>query len=273
MLRPFAATVLAVIAGGTLAPLAVAGFQGTPEATPESEAALTPVVWQWTALDLADGTTEAPDDPAKYTLQFRPDGRYVIQVDCNGGSGEYDVDGSTLQLGPAATTLMLCPPGSLDTIFLPRLTEVVAFAYVEEALVLTLADAAGVLRFTPALTGVVWQWQGFQGGDGAEIVPDDPSRYTVEFFADGSLAAQVDCNRGRGSYTVDGSQIDVGQLATTRMACPPDSLDAEFARYLDEAVSFVFREGKLYLALPADAGIAEFAPTLAEEGGARPTTG
>jgi hypothetical protein len=57
------------------------------------------------------------------------------------------------------------------------------------------------------------------------------------------------------------------------MACPPDSLDAEFARYLDEANTFVFRAGKLYLALPADAGIAEFAPVLAEDGGATPTTG
>jgi hypothetical protein len=57
------------------------------------------------------------------------------------------------------------------------------------------------------------------------------------------------------------------------MACPEDSLDAAFARYLDEAVSFVFRDGKLYLALPVDAGIAEFAAVIAEEGGATPTTG
>jgi heat shock protein HslJ len=233
MLKSLTATALAVLAAAALVPLATAGFQSTPESTPEGAAPLTPVVWQWIALELADGTTESPDDPAKYTIQFRPDGNFVIQADCNRGGGEYTVDGSQLQLGPAATTLMLCPPGSFDTIFLPRLGEVVAFAYDEGELVLTLADDAGVLRFAPSLTGVVWQWQGFQSGDGTEIVPDDPSRYSVEFFADGTLAAQVDCNSGSGSYTVDGDQIDIAPMATTRMACPEDSLDAEFARYLD----------------------------------------
>jgi heat shock protein HslJ len=269
MLKPFAAAVLALLAGGALAPLATA-FQASPEATPGAGAVLTPVVWQWTSLELADGTTESPPDPSKYTIQFRPDGLYFLQVDCNSGSGEYTVNGSDLQLSPAATTLMLCPEGSLDTVFAPPLAEVVSFAYEDEALVLTLANDAGVLRFAPALTGVIWAWQGFQGGDGAEVIPDDPSRYTVQFNPDGTLTAQVDCNSGRGDYTAENGQIDIGPLATTRMACPPGSLDADFARYLEEAVSYVFREGNLFLALPADAGIAEFAATVPAEDGATP---
>ena len=109
MLKPMAATVLALLAGGALTPLAVSALQGTPEGTPAIVSALTPVVWQWTALELADGTTESPGDPTKYTIQFRPAGRYVIQADCNGGGGEYSVDGAALQLGPTAITLMLQP--------------------------------------------------------------------------------------------------------------------------------------------------------------------
>jgi heat shock protein HslJ len=273
MLRSITATILALLATGAVGPLTVAGFQGTPEATPAAEPVLTPVVWQWTALELADGSTQSPDDPAKYTIQFRPDGRYVLQIDCNGGGGEYTVDGSSLQLGVAMTTLMACPPGSLDTVFLPPLEEVVSFAYEEEELVLTLAAAAGAMRFAPTLTGVVWQWQGFEGGDGSEVVPDDPARYTVEFLDDGSVLAQVDCNSGSGVYTASDGQLDISQLATTRMACPPDSLDADFARILDEATSYTFREGNLCLALPADAGIAEFAATVVDEGEATPPTG
>jgi heat shock protein HslJ len=273
MLRSLTATMLALFVAGTGGSLAVAAFQGTPDATEGPEPALTPVVWQWTALELADGTTTAPDDPAKYTIQFRPDGRYDLRIDCNGGGGEYTVEGSSLQLGVAMTTLIACPPGTLDTVFLPPLDAVVSFAYDADELVLTLADAAGTMRFAPALVGVVWQWQGFEGGDGSVTAPDDPARYTVQFLDDGSLLAQVDCNSGQGTYSLTDGQIDISQLATTLMACPADSLDAEFARYLDEAVGYVFREGKLYLALPADAGIAEFAATVIEEEDATPTAG
>ena len=273
MLKPLTAALLALVAGGALLSPAGASSQATPQATPTPEPGLTPIVWQLTAIEQAAGAVQVPNDPAKYTIQFRPDGRYVIRADCNQGTGPYTVEGTTLTLLPAAVTLIGCPPGSLDTVYLQRLGEVVGFAYEEEELLLTLADDAGALRFAASLTGVVWQWQRFEGGDGSEVVPDDPSRYTVQFQEDGTVVAQVDCNRGRGTYTVDGNTIDIAALAVTRMACPEDSLDAEFARYLDEAVSFVFREGKLYLALPVDAGIAEFAATVAEEGSGTPAAG
>jgi heat shock protein HslJ len=264
--RALTLALLALVAGGMLAPTAGAWSNSTPTPAPT----LTPVVWQWTALELADGTVETPDDPAKYTIQFLPDGTYLIRADCNQGSGTYSVDGTNLTIEPAITTLIGCPPGSLDSVYLQRLGEVVSFAYDEAELVLALGDNAGVLRFAPALTGVVWEWQRFEGGDGSEVVPDDPSRYTIRFMEDGTVAVQADCNSGSGRYVVDGDRLEIDELATTLIGCPPGSLGTDYLRYLDEAVSHVFREGKLYLALPADAGIAEFAATVAEETTATP---
>jgi hypothetical protein len=81
LLRSFAATVVAILAGRTLAPLPVDGFQGTPEAGPT----LTAVVWQWVVFESADGTTTAPDDPARSTAQFLEDSSLLARVDCNSG--------------------------------------------------------------------------------------------------------------------------------------------------------------------------------------------
>lgn len=267
-----AVSLLALAATALLAHAPRIGAQATPAAgTPAPAAAIPPVIWQLDSITLPDGTEATPADPATYSLQFRPDGFAAIVADCNVGSGRATIEGSRLDISNIITTLVACPEGSIANEYVARLDEVVAFAFEDGALVLALPENAGALRFTPALTGVVWEWQGFQGGNGEEIVPDDPSRYAVQFLPDGSLVVQADCNRGRSVYTVDGGQIDLSAIALTRIACPPGSRGADFVMDLEEVNTFVFRAGNLYLALPADAGIHELTARVAEPDQATPT--
>ena len=74
---------------------------------------------------------------------------------------------------------------------------------------LLLRGDTGSLHLRPALTGVLWEWQTFQGGDDTMVRPDDPSQYTVEFLPDGTLAIQADCHHATGTYTVDHSTVDL----------------------------------------------------------------
>lgn len=104
----------------------------------------------------------------------------------------------------------------------------------------------------------VWQWQQTQENSGDVTTPPDSSRYTIEFMADGRVTVQADCNRGGGSYTSNANTLDVGEIATTKMACSSGSLDTEFLRQLDEVNSYLFKDGKLYLELPVDSGSMEF---------------
>ena len=53
-----------------------------------------------------------------------------------------------------------------------------------------------------ALQGTTWQLVKFQGGDGKTLTPDDKTKYTIEFMPDGRVATRIDCNRGRGTWTV-----------------------------------------------------------------------
>jgi heat shock protein HslJ len=50
-------------------------------------------------------------------------------------------------------------------------------------------------------------------------------------FADGTVAGLAGCNRFRGSYTVDGSALEIGTIASTQMACS-DEADAVEREYL-----------------------------------------
>ena len=113
----------------------------------------------------------------------------------------------------------------------------------------------------PGLAGTAWRLVQFQSGDGTVLRPDDGTKYTLEFGADGSLIARIDCNRGRGTWTSPGpSQLMLGPLALTRALCPPGSLHDRLVRDLGFVRSYVIQGGHPFLSLFADAGTYELKP-------------
>jgi para-nitrobenzyl esterase len=112
-----------------------------------------------------------------------------------------------------------------------------------------------------SLGGTSWQFVKFQGGDGTVLRPDDKTKYTLAFGADGSLSARIDCNRGRGTWKSAGkNQLELGPMALTRAACPPGSLHDHIVKQLSFVRSYVMKDGRLYLSMIADGGIYEFEP-------------
>src|SRR5258708_6160089 len=99
------------------------------------------------------------------------------------------------------------------------------------------------------LIGGSWQLTRVVHGHDAPILPRDPSHYTLHFGEDGMVALLADCNRGRGKYTADPPRLGFGPIATTRMMCPPGSLDTIFVRDLDTVASFDIDDGELHLVL------------------------
>ena len=112
------------------------------------------------------------------------------------------------------------------------------------------------------LAGTAWQLVRFQGSDDTVVTPDDGSKYTLAFASDGTLAARIDCNRGRGTWTSAApSQLTFGPLALTRAACPPQSMHDRIVKHWAYIRSYVVKNGHLFLSLMADGGIYEFQPT------------
>jgi heat shock protein HslJ len=189
-----------------------------------------------------------------------------VRADCNSGQGSYEFDGVELTIEEVAMTLMACEPDSLADEFASTLAFVNSFAVIFDELIITATDGT-TLHFVPSLTGVVWEWQEFLGGNSEQIVPDDPSRYTITFEDESNFAVSADCNVGGGTYTTEGASIDMTVMQLTRAMCPPESLSDQFLRDLDDTASYFFRDGQLNLELMADAGISRFIARPIEEQG------
>ena len=110
--------------------------------------------------------------------------------------------------------------------------------------------------------GVTWYWRGTFMNDDTRFVPADPRRYTIQFVEGGNITVLADCNRGTGSYSLNGRTLEISRLVTTRMACPAGSLDTRFLRGLGEVSSYLMREGVLVLELKLDSGTMRFSRTL-----------
>ena len=265
----FVTTVALFVLSLTAATHAVAR-QATPEPGPP---AIPPVVWELRLIATPSGRTEVAD-PAGYTVQFLSDSKLRLRADCNGGDGSYRLDGAAIETGPFRTTRMRCHPDSLDQVFLQGLNGATTWAFEDDLLVLGRPTDARALVFAPRLDGVVWEWQGIQAGNGDETVPLDSAVYTVAFLDDGRFVVRADCNGGDGSVDIDGSAVDLRLAVITEAVCDDRATDRAFLDLIENASSFVVRDGGLYLSLPADAGTGRFTARPApSDGESTPTTG
>jgi len=103
-----------------------------------------------------------------------------------------------------------------------------------------------------------WSWVRAVS-DGNEVVPRQADAFTLTFGSDGTFSATTDCNRVRGSYTAQESELTFGEgMAATRMFCA-DSQESVFTALLAKTASYTFTSrGELVLELAGDAGSMTF---------------
>jgi putative lipoprotein len=94
---------------------------------------------------------------------------------------------------------------------------------------LTLAFLAAIAASAPVpalaqsdLTGSTWLAEDIMG---AGVI--DRVQSTLQPLADGRVAGSSGCNRFTGKGTLSGGKVEIGLLATTRMACPPAVMNQE----------------------------------------------
>ncbi len=211
-----------------------AGSGAGPSAAPPSLAG--------TAWDLAQyappgksALTSVPDG-VKATAEFTTD-QISGSSGCNRFNGGYTTDGSTIAIGPLASTAMACPGDAMAVEFdyLAGLDRAATYAISGNAM--TMSDKAGqvLLSYTASvpitLEGTNWSANGINTGTGAVSSLVAGSTVTAVFAEDGTVSGNAGCNTYSGTYEASGTTLTIGTLATTAKACEPDVSDQE-ANYL-----------------------------------------
>ncbi|MEE4145147.1 MAG: META domain-containing protein [Halieaceae bacterium] len=163
---------------------------------------------------------------------------------CNNFMGSYSVDGDSLAIGPLAGSMMACDEDvmAIENALHAALSAVNRFSISADQLTL-LTGSGTALAFTaeppPRLGGVTWEVTGYNNNRQAVVGLLGDSRVTLS-FEEGTVSGHASCNSFRATYSTDGSRIEIGPPATTRMACPEPLMEEEraFLAALQSAVTW-----------------------------------
>ena len=121
------------------------------------------------------------------------------------------------------------------------------------------------------LAGTSWQLIIFQGPGDKNLIPDERSKYTIDFAGDGQLNTRIDCSVGHGTWSSPGpSQLRFGPLAFTS-ECASGSLHDQIVRDWTDVRMYVIKNGRLFLSVTAPEGNLYAFERAAEREPAAPT--
>jgi heat shock protein HslJ len=179
-----------------------------------------------TGRDLLPGTT--------VRLAFK-DGRLSLNAGCNQIGGDYTVTDGRLPLGSMMSTEMGCDQARMaQDAWVSTFVDGAAVVLAADSL--TLANSGVTMNLTDRrvadpdhpLVGTRWVVDGIRSGDATSSIPMGVTA-SILIGPEGRMAVEGGCNRGSAPVTVGPDTLDVGPMAMTRMACPPEQESVEQA--------------------------------------------
>ncbi len=175
----------------------------------------------------------------RITAEFN-EGRVAGSAGCNNYFGTYELDGSSLTIGPAGSTMMFCAPEELmlqETAYLATLSSVAGYEIIDNQLHLKNAAGDTVLLFTEdetiPLIGTNWEVISYNNGKEAVVSVMTSTQMTAVFGKDGVMAGSAGCNRYSAGFETEGENIVIGPAASTEMFCvEPEGIMEQESLYL-----------------------------------------
>lgn len=179
-------------------------------------------------------------DDTEISLNFA-DGRASGNASCNNYTGPFDTSGDILHVGGLATTFMLChkPDGIMaqEMQYLTALQSAQTYEIAGD--MLTIRDNSGAMQVVAkanlptGLAATQWQVTGYNNGNQAVVSLLDGTAISMNFSADNRVSGNASCNNYNGGFESNGDALQVGALASTRMACAaPEGIMAQEQQFL-----------------------------------------
>ncbi|EGD53559.1 META domain-containing protein [Gordonia neofelifaecis] len=159
-------------------------------------------------------------------------GQLSANAGCNGHGGSVAFDGDTMTTGNLVGTMMACPPprDGADRWVSNLLGSPLTWHLDDQTLTLSRGDQQVTLveRQNRPVVGTRWQVTALVADDAvstsAALRKSEPY---FEIADDGRLSGSTGCNRMTGTAQVDGDRITFSPIATTRIACDPETTEVE----------------------------------------------
>ena len=206
----------------------------------------------------------SPLDGIVVTARFE-NGTMSGESGCNSYTTSYEVDGTSLTIGSEiAGTTRSCPPAetAVERAYLERLPQVSAYRTSGGTLTLLNGDEV-LLRYdaTIAAEAILGDWTvtSYFSGNAITSVLGGVDMTTT--FAALDVTGNTGCNTFHGSYQVQGDEITIGPLTSTRAACPTEELqqqETDFLAALGLATTFRVTANRLDLLRPGGTIAATF---------------
>ena len=109
-----------------------------------------------------------------------------------------------------------------------------------------------------SLEGSNWQLVQLTVPSGFAFVPEDHSKYVLNFRSENRLTGTSDCNSISGSWLQADTALHFDPFIATTSLCPPGSLHNNLALYLRDVSTLSFRDAHLVLTTPTEGIEIEF---------------
>jgi len=226
--------------------------------------------WQLTSYNNGKGGVVSVLVGTEITALFSQDGHMSGSAGCNNYNAAYEVEGDRITIGPAASTMMMCPgPEGLmeqEQTYLAALESVASYRIEGDNLELRDASGQAMLSYTvrqsAPLVGPTWQLTAYNNGKEAVVSVLSGTEITARFGEDGNLAGSAGCNNYNASYQVEGGAIQFGPAMSTRMYCAePEGIMEQETAYLaalEMAATYQIEGDRLLLRSAEGARVAEY---------------
>ncbi len=202
---------------------------------PAETATLEGTTWSLQTYITPDSIAHEILPDTRITAEFN-EGQVAGSAGCNNYFGTYELEGSSLIIGPAGSTMMFCAPEEVmlqETAYLATLSSVTGYEIVDNQLHLKNSTGDTILLFNEedaiSLIGTNWEVISYNNGKEAVVSVLAETRMTAVFGEDGVMAGTAGCNSYSAGFETDGDNIVIGPAASTGMFCaePEGVMDQE----------------------------------------------